>query len=780
MSRTISSQRPLSDILSRPFGSTVARSATLIAATIAMAFASVPASAADTPAPVWRTDATATVSESLDLIRLVPGGQATAVKLTGANATQYFDFGVRGDEIVSQGTLDLQFTPSPSLLPATSQINVYLNGELQGVQSITKEMLGKPSSMSVALNPKAVKPRNQLSIEFVGHYQIVCENDTNSALWLDISPSSRLTLQKQHLRVTNDLARLPLPFVDPAHSAATMLPVVFAGTPSTEALRAASIVAGHVGAYAGWRGASFPVYFGEVPAEGHFVVFATNDKRPSFLAELPPFEGPELRMLDAPGGLYEKMLVVGGTNEADLVTAAQVLTTPGLMLIGPRYVAKDFTLTDPLPAYVSPNWVNTDMAVPLRELMEYPEQLTARGTTLPAMHVTMRLAPDLYLTGASTATVNLLYRYTKPVADQNAQLRTLVNGAIADSQNLSSDASRGSALLTLPLQEGPVVSLGAPRQGLSFVNDLAFESHYEQVASEGTPENCRAATSTSHQMQIDPSSMIEFSGMYHYAKLPEIGLFTQGAFPFSKYADLSQTAAVIRSDARPTEITTLLNTVGRISATTGVAPVHLTIANPTESERIRDKDLLIVGPMPEGILDIGSDSAAELAKDVEGWFTKPAAPKADAPKDAAKSEAPKPAEGAAETASEEDPQTLDTGFAAIVSVRSPLNDDRTAVALLAEPGNGVNTLNTRLSRPADLADAVGGTVFVGEDNVRGFAPASTYMVGDMPWFRRVWLSLADRPFILVFCALAAALVAGTGIFVFMRRWISRRGSTGNA
>ena len=58
--------------------------------------------------------------------------------------------------------------------------------------------------------------------------------------------------------------------------------------------------------------------------------------------------------------------------------------------------------------------------------------------------------------------------------------------------------------------------------GLGFVNDLSFEAGYQQNANEGTPENCRAATLTSHQVQIDPSSMIEFSGMYHYAQLPEI------------------------------------------------------------------------------------------------------------------------------------------------------------------------------------------------------------------------------------------------------------------
>ena len=134
---------------------------TTIAASLTLALGlAEPVFAADAPAPVWRTDATASVTESHDLIRLVPGGLTTAVKLTGAMPTQYFDFGVRADEIVSKATLDLSFTPSPSLIPGTSQLNVYLNGELQGVTAITKEMLGKPIEIKYQHDPNS------------GHYQI--------------------------------------------------------------------------------------------------------------------------------------------------------------------------------------------------------------------------------------------------------------------------------------------------------------------------------------------------------------------------------------------------------------------------------------------------------------------------------------------------------------------------------------------------------------------------------------------------------------------------------
>lgn len=743
----------------------------LSSACLALAAGLVPATSASAaeaantaPAPVWRTDATTSVTESLDLIGLVPGGQATAVKLTGAVPTQYFDFGVRADEFVSQAVLELDFTASPSLIAETSQINVFLNGELQGSHQLAKDGLGKPSHASIALNPKAVKPRNQIAVEFVGHYQVVCENVSNKALWLDISPTSRLTLTKQNLRLANDLAQLPQPFVDASSNAPTTLPFVFAGNPSREQKTAAAIIAGDVGARSAWRGASFPVYIGELPGKSHYVVFATNDKRPDFLAELPTFEGPELLMLDAPGGLYEKVLVIGGRTDADLVAAAQAAAASGQMLIGPKHrVKKDFAAPEPLPAYQSPRWVDTDAAVPLAALMEYPEQLSARGTTLPALHVEMRLAPDIYLTSASEASISLLYRYTKPSAGQSAQLRTLVNGALADSENLAEDASRGSKLVTLPVTPGPAVALGGKTSGLAAVNDISFEAHYQTVANEGSPSNCRAATLPTQQVQIDPTSMVEFSGMYHYAHLPEIGLYTQGAFPFSKFADLSQTAAVIDDDAGASMLTTLFNAVGRIGAATGVAPVHITIAAPGQSDLLKGKDLLVVGELPDGVLDLSADSAALITEALGAWFEqkKPAAPASGA--------------GAGQPAGDDAaPKFLTTGFAAISSIRSPVDSSRTLVALLSEGARGAHVLNTRLAQPGDLTQAVGGTVFVGEDSLTSFAPESTYTVGDMPWLRRVWLSLADRPFILVFCALAAALVAGAGIFLYMRRWIRRR------
>lgn len=63
--------------------------------------------------------------------------------LRGINPNGGVEFGMRSDEVVSKAMLNLEYTPSPSLLPVQSQLKVYLNDELMDVLPVTKEQLGK-------------------------------------------------------------------------------------------------------------------------------------------------------------------------------------------------------------------------------------------------------------------------------------------------------------------------------------------------------------------------------------------------------------------------------------------------------------------------------------------------------------------------------------------------------------------------------------------------------------------------------------------------------------
>ena len=96
-----------------------------------LAFSSTAALAQTGDAPVWRTDLTGGETTTYALSDLAPGMAGKPVKLTGSNNSGYFDFTVKPDEVVTSGELTLNFTVSPSMLANVTQLNIFLNGELQ-------------------------------------------------------------------------------------------------------------------------------------------------------------------------------------------------------------------------------------------------------------------------------------------------------------------------------------------------------------------------------------------------------------------------------------------------------------------------------------------------------------------------------------------------------------------------------------------------------------------------------------------------------------------------
>ncbi|STQ44666.1 Cellulose synthase regulatory subunit [Ewingella americana] len=119
--------------------------------------------------------------------------------LRGFKPSGVIEFGVRSDEVVTQSTLNLQYTPSPSLIPVQSHLKVFLNDQLMGVQTIEKDQLGKPNQLKMAIDPRYITDFNRIRLEFVGHYQNVCENPANSTLWLEVGKGSSLSLTVQKL-----------------------------------------------------------------------------------------------------------------------------------------------------------------------------------------------------------------------------------------------------------------------------------------------------------------------------------------------------------------------------------------------------------------------------------------------------------------------------------------------------------------------------------------------------------------------------------------------------
>ncbi len=165
---------------------------------------------------------------------------------------------------------------------------------------------------------------NTLTIEFIGHYTMVCEDPANTTLWARVHRNTYLDIRGDLLPLADDLKQLPIPFLDPAVIQPLSIPVVFASQPSLKAIQAAGIVTSYFGMISESRPVRFPVHFGALP-QGNVIVIAENPASlPAGLA-LPTINGPTVAMRTNPNDPYGKMLIVAGADADQALIAAQAV-----------------------------------------------------------------------------------------------------------------------------------------------------------------------------------------------------------------------------------------------------------------------------------------------------------------------------------------------------------------------------------------------------------------------------------------------------------------------
>ena len=456
-------------------------------------------------------------------------------------------------------------------------------------------------------------------------------------------------------------------------------------------------------------------------------------------------------MMDEPESRSDKMIVIEGRDEADLVMAAKALASEDLVLIGDKLRIQDFKESPERQAYDAPNWVPIDETIAFSRIMQYPGQLTSRGYAPPPVHMPMSIAPDLYMVGTGGLDVNLKYRYTKPEGGDRAQLRMRINNYLIDSVNLSSQSSSGIREMRLPSFNGPLATSPSEALALAAQNDLSFEVVYRRELSEGSPDNCKSVVLLPHQMEIDPASTMTLNGLFHYAEMPNLTLFTQSAYPYSVYADLSRTAAVISKEASAEKVTTLLNTMARIASVTGAVATKLTVVDQASEAALDGKDILFIGEMPITLPDFKKENAEELQNAIANSL-----------------------KGEEILQPEEVLFSPDGGVGAIVSLQSPFDSDRTVVSLLSEGQSGSYLLNEQLKSPSSMKTVAGAVAIINEQSIVDFKVGDTYSIGDLPWYHKIWETMSNYPLLLVLCALICAVLVGTGIFYFMRLWVRGR------
>lgn len=733
-----------------------------------------PSAVVQTSDPATQTLPSWTVTRTFEQL-----GRASDTLLLGINSSEQVEFSLRRDRIATDARLQLQYTPSPSLIPTISHLRIYLNDVLAGVVPIEKDQLGHQTTQQVALDPRLIADFNRLRLEFVGHYTDICEDPANNTLWINISRASEITLQEQALSLKNDLAFFPLPFFDPRNSNKLVLPFVFADNPTLGEQKAAAILASYFGSQSNWRGAEFPVLFNTLPsvqskeATQPSIVFATNDHRPAFLSDLekyPAVQAPVVQLIDHPDAPYSKILLVMGRNEEDLATAAKALALGGQLLRGQRATIDKVQTLQPRKPYDAPAWMRTDRPVRFAELITYPQQLQVSGLQPRPITLDVNLPPDLFVWRNQGIPLRTQYRYTAPSANDDSRLNISLNDQFITSLPLLAKGTSSLEELRLAVLANDSANatdkLIVPSLKIGDRNRLRFDFNFASTVGSAQRDRCQTILSADTQAIIDEDSTIDLSGYHHYINMPDLKAFARSGFPFSRMADMSESIVVIPKQTTPTLVSTLLESVASISARTGYPAFALRLSDDWNSASKEDADLLLLGQLAPDLRD--NPDMNLLLQRQHDMLVQPynnsgiKESNRRGPNDVDNNQPANRVEVSAQAP-----------IAAIMGMQSPHHNQRSIVALLGNDDADYSLIRETLGDSGKLNAVAGSVALIRNSGVYSQLVGDTYYVGSLPWWLLLWYQLSEHPVLLAALAVISILLTA---FLLWRalRWASDR------
>jgi hypothetical protein len=717
----------------------------------------------DTSAPNMPGSAADAGSRSFTLTQL---GLNYAIKLRGVSGTVGIPFSVRADELVTGASLRLNYAWSPSLIPELSHLKVSVNDVLVATLPLPREGAGKPQSADIAIDRRLVTDFNRINVELVGHYTRECEDPQHSSLWATVDASSTLRLDVTPLKTASDLAVLPQPFFDRRDVRRASIPFVFGGAPSSTTLEVAGIVSSWFGALAGYRGAVFPVSTGALPA-GNAVVFATPETTIAGLA-LPSIAGPTLAVADHPQDATRKLLLVMGRNTGELRSAATALALNSRAFTGASATIPSLQDIPPRKPYDAPHWIASDRPVQLGELAP-PGDFNVGGYTPDVVRVNLQMPPDLFTWRSRGIPLDLRYRYTPRVQADQSTLNVSVNDNFIGSLPLRTANPGGNRwwnpLAVRLLSDG---SLGQRREML--LPPLAMGSrsqlrlHYYFQPAAG---NCQSLLDNVRG-GIDPASTIDLSGFAHYIALPELASYANSGFPFTRLADLAETAVVLPDQPETVDTETYLALMGQMGNATGYPALRVAVGRAANTAQWADRDLLVIGSLQNQPL-------------FTEWSARmPLQPRAGAQTFSLGGWIDDNLNVITGSRKREDLPTTtqmtvaaDGSDAVLAGFESPLRPGRSVVAVVSNAASQPSLLNA-LMTPELLQRIQGSTAIVRGAQVDSLLAGESYYVGKLPPMAWLQWNLSRSPLPIAGAAVLLALIGAAAAFASLQARARRR------
>jgi cellulose synthase (UDP-forming) len=508
-------------------------------------------------------------------------GQAAPLELRGLDSSRSVAVVLPRDQVVEHASLHLAYRFS-SAAKASGRLRVMLNGTPLTVLQAPVDGSDDPIQVDLPLPAELLVHNNTLRFEFQGRQSSRCDARLDDQLWARISPASALELSGQTLVLASDLHDLPLPWLDQQIARNRSIPMVLAARPSRMAMQAAGVIASYFGEMAQDRLPRFPVSFDRLPQGNIIVLVEGNDAALLSALAIDTPTMPTVTVRANPSDSTAKALVIAGADGDQLLQAAQALAVPGATLQGTSMNASGLILPAPRAADDAPRWAHSEGHA---LLWRADEGASRDSDGSSPTTIFLRVPPDLYTANRSSIPLYLEYRTTGGASDDGRTLLLHANGALIGTIPVAKRGAGGSTVhkVEIPL---PVADLRP------FSNSLTVDWIAKQP---GCAVRSQANSGHGFLGSILGSSYLNLTGLAHWTAMPNLELFANAGYPFTRYADLNQTTVVLPDQPSPQSLELYFTLLAYFGAQTGYPALRVAVAGPADLHPGLDNDLLLVG-----------------------------------------------------------------------------------------------------------------------------------------------------------------------------------------
>jgi hypothetical protein len=483
-----------------------------------------------------------------------------------------------------------------------------------------------------------------------------------------------------------------------------------------------------------------------------------------------------------PKDQYGKLLFVMGRDSSELKKASIALALGNQNLSGQSASLNPIDKQIARKPFDAPNWLSSKGPIKFSEINNSDRSEARSATeneTNPSFNLlNVQMPPALFSTNGKGILLNLDYSYTNQFDSRGSSL----------SINYQNQAIKS---ITLPMQNEWIGKLGTSSEflgsllGSSKNNSLitkdstvniplsaVYPSPYlktKLISEGGSTEpilqmdfnikksaekkgDCNQVENTSSiNANINPNSTIDISGMQHFIKMPNLAAFSNSGFPFSRLADLSETAVVLPDNPNTYDYSAYLAVLGRIGRLTGYPVTLVTVASVGQIGSVKDKDLLVITSGNESQSLLKQWESAILSSnhsilkipnnwnDVKGWF-----------------------------GSNEKFDIYQNAF--ITGFKSPLHSNHNVVLISSLNPEKLTDLTASLD--GSMGPIFGSLMRLNEDQMELVSDQHNYHSGTLPW--TVYLPWLISEYLVLFMLLSAIAVAILSLLIYVALNARRR------